>query len=107
MTRTPKKPKVLGKLQELQKEHLEIVLTLTRANADLLQARQQASGIEIEVIALEKDLAERGNNASDDWVLSEIHSRDATAKQKLEAAEQRVEEIDQFLAAISLRIAEL
>lgn len=107
MTPGPEKSEFLDEFQKLQKEHLEIVLSLTQANSEVLLARQQASGIEFAVQARKQDHTEKGKNASSDAVLSEINAQDAQAKQKLAAAEQRVEEIENQLSAVAVRIAEL
>lgn len=100
-------PENITRMQELQQEHLKIVLALTQANSDLLLVRQQASGIEFEVLAVERDHAEKGDKVVSEAMLSDIHSQDAQAKQKLAKAEHRVEEMERRMDALALMISEL
>ena len=100
--KTPEDP---GNLRDLQQQHLELVLALTRANGDLLRARQRASGMEFDVMTAERNHATGTQNAVSDAVLDKMYAQNEAAKLELTAAEDRIEELERHLTGITRKMA--
>lgn len=79
-------------LERLHQERQEIVATLSEENARLLVARQRASGVEIEVLAAQHN--------DDTVAIAELRKREAAARRELSDAEQRIEDLEDRMAAV-------
>lgn len=79
-------------LERLHQERQEIVATLSEENARLLVARQRASGVEIEVLAAQHN--------GDTVAIAELRKREAAARRELSDAEQRIEDLEDRMAAV-------
>ena len=79
-------------LERLHQERQEIVATLSEENARLLVARQRASGVEIEVLAAQQN--------DDTVAIAELRKREAAARRELSDAEQRIEDLEDRMAAV-------
>ncbi len=95
----------LENLRDLQQQHLELVLALTRANGDLLRTRQRASGMEFDVMTAERNHANGTQNAVSDAVLDKMYAQNEAAKLKLTAAEDHIEELERHLTDITWKMA--
>jgi hypothetical protein len=93
--------------QNLQRKHREIVAALSQENANLLFARQRASGVEIEVLTAERDMAEAPDSTKNESALADLYELDRLAKLELETAERRIEDLESRMAAILTDIASL
>ncbi|MEX3010570.1 hypothetical protein [Hoeflea sp. TYP-13] len=96
-----------SRAQNLQRKHQEIVAALSEENARLLFARQRASGVEIEVLTAERDMAETPGSKDAESTLADLYEQERLTKLDLRAAEQRIEDLEQRMTAIVSEIADL
>ena len=89
----------------VQEQHLETVLALTRANGDLLKARQRASGIEFDVLTAERNHAAGNQDDASNATLDDMYVLQRAAKLKLAAAENHIEKLEQRLTVLTLNLA--
>ena len=90
----------------LHKQHLDLVLALTRANGDLLKARQRASGIEVDVMTAERRHAGQAQSVDGDASLDKMYALDKAAKWDLATAETHIEELECCLSEIIRKMAQ-
>lgn len=105
MTKAQDTLEELERFRKLQQQHLDLVLALTRANGDLLKARQRASGIEFDVLTAERHHAEGTQKDIGDVALNKMYAQDAAAKQTLAAAEDIIADLEQRLSEITRNMA--
>lgn len=93
-------------LRSLLGERLEIVQEITRLNARQLQNRQLFSGLELEVMLCERDLAQAGGAAAAADRLEQARTQRDTAEARLAEDDRELMESHRRLDAVDRRISE-
>ena len=96
-----------GKMGELQKLRVTIVILLSQENSKLLSRRQRVAGKEIEVMCAERDLEESGHAALQQKLLDAAYSEDAALRQALTETEAEIAKLEAMMAKVDLDIAAL
>lgn len=100
-------PAFAGKMGELQKLRVTVVILISQENARLLSHRQRVAGKEIEVMCAERDLAEGCDHVAAQKLLDTLYLEDNALRQKLAKAEKEVDRLHAAMAEIDADIARL
>ena len=100
-----------GKMGELQKLRVSIVILISQENSKLLSRRQRVAGKEIEVMCAERDLAEVGETGGDEViqrkVLLALREEESSARQALTEIENQIDLLQALMARVDADIAAL
>jgi hypothetical protein len=100
-------PEFAGKMGELQKLRVTVVILISQENTSLLSHRQRVAGKEIEVMCAERDLAEGRGPVAAQNLLDTLYLEDNALRQNLAKAEQEVDRLHAAMAEIDADIARL
>jgi hypothetical protein len=95
-----------GKMGELQKLRVTMVILLSQENSKLLSQRQRVAGKEIEVMTAERDLAAAGTGADQD-LLDQLYAEDTALRAALSATQQEIRRMEALMVKIDADIAAL
>lgn len=96
-----------GKMGELQKLRVTLVILISQENSKLLSRRQRVAGKEIEVMTAARDLAEaRGSEATQD-LLDQLYLEDAALREALSETEQEIRRMEAMMIKIDADISTL
>lgn len=96
-----------GKMGELQKLRVALVILLSQETSKLLSRRQRVAGKEIEVMTAERDLAEGGETLPDPKALDQLYDEDAALKRELHETEQEIQRMEALMVKIDADILAL
>ena len=96
-----------GKMGELQKLRVAVVILLSQENSKLLSRRQRVAGKEIEVMCAERDLEMGGNSQAGQGLLDALYLEDNVARLALRETEQEIQKLEALMARVDLDIAAL
>jgi hypothetical protein len=96
-----------GRMIELQKMRVALILATSAATSKLLSRRQRVSGKEIEVMCAERDLAREAGTKADQRQLVALYSEDAELKQALAETEQDIAKLEDLMVQVNADIAAL
>ena len=100
-----------GKMGELQKLRVSIVILISQENSKLLSRRQRVAGKEIEVMCAERDLAQAGETGGDAVMhrkaLAALHAEETTARHALTEIEDQIESLQALMVRVDADIAAL
>jgi hypothetical protein len=100
-------PEFAGKMGELQKLRVAVVILISQENTTLLSRRQRVAGKEIEVMCAERDIAEGRDAAIAQEQLAAVYLEDSVLRQDLAEAEQEIDRLHATMAEIDADIARL
>ena len=96
-----------GRMGELQKLRVAVVILLSQENSRLLSRRQRVAGKEIEVMCAERDLDQGGATPAYAERLAMVCAEDTALRQDLSETEAEVHKLETLLARIDTDIAAL
>ena len=96
-----------GKMHDLQKMRVAMILLLSQENSKLLSRRQKVAGKEIEVMIAERDLAGSPESAELDEALERLYREDRIVRDAMAETEREIREMERMLAKIDADIASL
>jgi hypothetical protein len=96
-----------GKMGELQKLRVTVVILLSQENSRLLSRRQRVAGKEIEVMCAERDLHQNGDSPAGREVLEALSQEEATMRQVLAESEAEIAKLQGLMARVDADIAAL
>ena len=96
-----------GKMGELQKLRVTVVILLSQENSKLLSRRQRVAGKEIEVMCAERDLDQGTDPVAAQTLLDALYLEDNALRQDLAQTEQEIERLEAFMARVDVDIAAL
>lgn len=94
-----------GKMADLQKMRVAMVILLSQETSKLLSRRQRVAGKEIEVMCAERDLAE--STVTDRQTLDALYGEEDAVRLALAETEQEIQRMEEVLAKIDADIAKL
>lgn len=97
---------VSGKMADLQKMRVALVILTSQETSKLLSRRQRVAGKEIEVMCAERDVHEQGDAASQER-LDQLMEEDARLRAALRETEEDIEKMEATMARINADIAAL
>lgn len=96
-----------GKMGELQKLRVTLVILLSQENSKLLSRRQRVAGKEIEVMTAERDLAEAADAVAAQDVLDQLYAEDTALREALTETEQEIRRMEALMIKVDADIAAL
>lgn len=96
-----------GKMGELQKLRVTVVILLSQENSKLLSRRQRVAGKEIEVMCAERDLEQGGATPANQEQLDALYNEDNALRQALGETETEIQKLEALMAKIDADIAAL
>ncbi len=96
-----------GKMHDLQKMRVAMILLLGQENSKLLSRRQKVAGKEIEVMTAERDIAADAESGARAEVLERLYDEDRIARAAMAETEHEIREMERLLAKIDADIAAL
>jgi hypothetical protein len=94
-----------GKMAELQRMRLALVVLTSTETAKLLSRRQRVAGKEIEVMCAERDLD--ADDDGDRGLLDELYREDAALRAALHETEADIERLEDLITKVNADIAAL
>ena len=98
---------ISGRMADLQKMRVAMVILLSQETSKLLSRRQRVSGKEIEVMCAERDLAGGTNAERDQQALEALQAEEQVVRLALTETEQEILRMEEVLAKIDADIAKL
>ena len=98
---------ISGRMADLQKMRVAMVILLSQETSKLLSRRQRVSGKEIEVMCAERDLAEGTDAERDQRALEALQAEEQVVRLALSETEQEILRMEEVLAKIDADIAKL
>lgn len=95
-----------GKMGDLQKLRVTVVILISQENSKLLSQRQRVAGKEIEVMTAERDMA-AGSAEVDQDALDKIYAEDTALRAILSETEQEIHRMEALMTKIDADIAAL
>ena len=96
-----------GKMGDLQKLRVTVVILLSQENSKLLSRRQRVAGKEIEVMCAERDLEQGGATPANLERLEAVYGEDTALRQALSDTETEIHKLETLMAKIDADIAAL
>lgn len=96
-----------GKMGELQKLRVTLVILLSQENSKLLSRRQRVAGKEIEVMCAERDVAAALDAMVAQTTLGALYVEDTALRQALDETEQEIHRMEAVMIKIDADIAAL
>ena len=96
-----------GKMGDLQKLRVTVVILLSQENSKLLSRRQRVAGKEIEVMTAERDLDRGDDPPATEKLLAALCLEEDVLRQALADSEQEIERLDGLMDKIDRDIAAL
>lgn len=96
-----------GKMGDLQKLRVTVVILLSQENSKLLSRRQRVAGKEIEVMCAERDLELGGAAPADQQLLDALYNEDNALRQALGETDTEIQKLEALMAKIDADIAAL
>ena len=96
-----------GKMGDLQKLRVTVVILLSQENSKLLSRRQRVAGKEIEVMCAERDLEQGGATPANQERLDALYAEDNAVRQALGETETEIQKLEALMAKIDADIAAL
>ena len=96
-----------GKMGDLQKLRVTVVILLSQENSKLLSRRQRVAGKEIEVMCAERDLEQGGATPANQERLDALYNEDNAVRQALGETETEIQKLEALMAKIDADIAAL
>jgi uncharacterized protein YukE len=96
-----------GKMGELQKLRVTLVILLSQENSKLLGRRQRVAGKEIEVMTAERDLAESDGGEAAQKALDQLYAEDTALRLALSETEQEIRQMEALMIKVDADIAAL
>ncbi|MGV8988048.1 MAG: hypothetical protein ACOH2H_17395 [Cypionkella sp.] len=96
-----------GKMGDLQKLRVSVVILLSQENSKLLSRRQRVAGKEIEVMCAERDLDEGRDIPADQLQLDALYAEENVLRQELAQTELEIEKMQALMAKIDADIQAL
>ena len=98
---------ISGRMAELQRMRVALILTTSAETSKLLSRRQRVSGKEIEVMCAERDMAAGEAFAEGQRLLEVLWAEDAKLKAALAETEQDIAKLEELMAQVNADIAAL
>lgn len=98
---------ISGRMAELQRMRVALILTTSAETSKLLSRRQRVSGKEIEVMCAERDMATGEPFAEGQQRLDELWAEDAKLKAALAETEQDITKLEELMAQVNADISAL
>ncbi len=96
-----------GKMGDLQKLRVTVVILLSQENSKMLSRRQRVAGKEIEVMCAERDLEQGGDLLANQERLDALYIEDTDMRQSLTETEAEIQKLEALMAKIDADIAAL
>ncbi len=96
-----------GKMGELQKLRVTVVILLSQENSKMLSRRQRVAGKEIEVMCAERDLERGDDTPANQDRLDALYMEDTATRQALSETEAEIRKLETLMAKIDADIAAL
>ena len=96
-----------GKMGDLQKLRVTVVILLSQENSKMLSRRQRVAGKEIEVMCAERDLEKGGDTLANQERLDALYIEDTDMRQALTETEAEIQKLEALMAKIDADIAAL
>ena len=96
-----------GKMGDLQKLRVTVVILISQENSRLLSRRQLVAGKEIEVMCAERDLEQGGATPAHQEQLDALCQEDTALRQALSETETEIHKLETLMAKIDADIAAL
>ncbi len=96
-----------GKMGDLQKLRVTVVILLSQENSKMLSRRQRVAGKEIEVMCAERDLEQGGDSLANQERLDALYIEDTDMRQALTETEAEIQKLEALMAKIDADIAAL
>lgn len=96
-----------GKMGDLQKLRVTVVILLSQENSKLLSRRQKVAGKEIELMCAERDLHQIGDTPANQQRLEALYKEDAVMRQALDETEMEIAKLEALMAKIDADISGL
>ena len=96
-----------GKMGDLQKLRVTVVILLSQENSKMLSRRQRVAGKEIEVMCAERDLEQGGDSLANQERLDTLYIEDTDMRQALTETEAEIQKLEALMAKIDADIAAL
>lgn len=94
-----------GKMGDLQKLRVSVVILISAENSRLLSRRQRVAGKEIEVMTAERDLHGNGASPEAEVLLETLCREEDMLRQALAASEAEIERLEDVMRKIDRDIA--
>lgn len=96
-----------GKMGDLQKLRVTVVILISQENSKLLSRRQRVAGKEIEVMCAERDVEQAGDTPVLRERLDALYEEDTAMRLALSETEAEIQKLEGFIAKIDTDIAAL
>ena len=96
-----------GKMGDLQKLRVTVVILLSQENSKMLSRRQRVAGKEIEVMCAERDLEQGGDLLANQERLDALYIEDTDMRQALTETDAEIQKLEALMAKIDADIAAL
>ncbi len=96
-----------GKMGDLQKLRVTVVILISQENSKLLSRRQRVAGKEIEVMCAERDVEQGGDTPVLRERLDALYEEDTAMRLALSETEAEIQKLEGFIAKIDTDIAAL
>lgn len=96
-----------GKMGELQKLRVTLVILLSQENSKLLSRRQRVAGKEIEVMTAERDLAQGTPSEAGSQRLEALYVEDTALRAALQETEDEITRMEALMVKIDADISAL
>ena len=96
-----------GKMGDLQKLRVTVVILLSQENSKMLSRRQRVAGKEIEVMCAERGLEQGGDLLANQERLDALYIEDTDMRQALTETDAEIQKLEALMAKIDADIAAL
>lgn len=96
-----------GKMGDLQKLRVTVVILLSQENSKLLSRRQKLGGKEIELMCAERDLHQIGDTPANQQLLSVLYKEQTMMQQDLDDYEIEISKLETLITKIDADISAL